>query len=111
MTTATKISIRLRDKTLVQAESFAKVHGMSRSGAIEFFAMLGIQTLARQDAEKTIFAGLEGKLKAMQKSNYRHLAYLALTSNVDKERGGKATMAAQAATEKNIEEIFGNEKE
>ena len=96
-----KISIRLEESAVDNIDSFALVHGMSRAASTEFFVRMGVQ-YTRQRSQTQ---GLEERLKAMQRSNYRILAYLSLLAAGDKDKFEMATESA----ERNIKEIFGEE--
>ena len=100
-----KFSIRAPESTFEAAEAFASVSGISRNAAIGILLKLGIQHLHQFNAQTARFERIEGRLMAMQKSNYKALVYLSTATALDPMRQDRA----EASALKNVSEIFSAE--
>lgn len=103
MPTYKKFSIRAQESTCNSVEEFASSSGISRNAAIELLLKLGLLHLQGTEAHKEQFDRIEAKLKAMQLSNYKALAYLAMATNLDDKRYDRA----EASAVENVAAIFG----
>jgi len=103
MPTYKKFSIRAQESTCDAVEKVAESNGISRNAAIELLLKLGMLHLHNTDAHKEQFDRIEAWLKAMQLSNYKALAYLAMATDLDDKRYDKA----EASATENVAAIFG----
>ncbi|MGB8409075.1 MAG: hypothetical protein WCE58_04105 [Gallionella sp.] len=103
MPTYKKFSIRVQESTCDGVEKVAQSNGISRNAAIELLLKLGLLHLHNEDAHQAQFERIEARLRAMQRTNYKALVYLATATEADKPRYDKA----EAAAVRNAAEIFG----
>ncbi len=101
-----KFSIRAPESTFTAAEEFAKSNGISRNAAIGILLKIGLQYFHQADAQSARIDQLEGRLRAMQRSNYKALVYLSTSMPNDPQRLDKA----EASATRNVTEIFGQEE-